>query len=252
MTTEYSGGGDPRRSIELMWGLQERPRRGPKPKLTAPRIAEAAVAVADAEGLAAVSMRRLAEQLGVTAMSLYTYVPGKAELIDLMLDTVYGEVDMPDPPPADWRARIEHLARENRDLYLRHPWLLQVAVSRPPLGPNLIAKYDYELRALEGTGLSDVEMDLVLSMITDYVHGAARGALHASQAAASTGLSDQEWWERAGPVLSKVFDPARYPTAARVGAAAGQELGGAYAPERSFAFGLARLLDGVAALIAGR
>ncbi len=98
VTTEFSGGGDPRRSIELLWRLRERPRPGPKPRFTVDDVAAAAIAIADAEGLAALSMRRVAERLGVAAMSLYTYVPGKAELIDLMLDTVCTEV-----PPADAR-----------------------------------------------------------------------------------------------------------------------------------------------------
>ncbi|PZG52251.1 TetR family transcriptional regulator [Spongiactinospora gelatinilytica] len=252
MTTEYSGSGDPRRSIELLWGVQERPRRGPKPKLTVPQIAAVAVAVADEEGLPALSMRRLAEQLGVTAMSLYTYVPGKAELIDLMLDTVNGELDMPADLPGGWRGRLRHIAHQNRAMYLRHPWLLQVATSRPPLGPNLVAKYDYELRALDGIGLTDVEMDLTLSMINDYVHGAARGALHAVHVRDSSAVTDQQWWERAAPILAEVLQPERYPTATRVGVAAGQEFDAAYDPERSFAYGLDRLLDGVAALIATR
>src|SRR4051794_5684360 len=81
VTTEFSGTGDPRRTIELMWGAPGSPRRGPKPKITAEMIVQAAVAVADAEGLAALSMRRVADELDVAAMSLYTYVPGKAELL---------------------------------------------------------------------------------------------------------------------------------------------------------------------------
>ena len=87
-TTEHSGSGDVSRSLELLWGLGERPSRGPKPGLTLDRIVTAAVAVADAEGLGALSMRRVATDLGVGTMSLYRYVPGKAELLDLMLDKV--------------------------------------------------------------------------------------------------------------------------------------------------------------------
>ena len=101
---EYSGGGDPERSIELLWGLREPPGRGPKPRLTVAKITRSAIELADTEGLTALSMRRVAERLGVSTMSLYTYVPGKAELIDLMLDTVYGETARPDDPPASWRA----------------------------------------------------------------------------------------------------------------------------------------------------
>jgi AcrR family transcriptional regulator len=250
VTTDFSGAGDPRRSIELLWRVpQERPRRGPKPRFTVDEVAAAAIAIADESGLSGLSMRRVAEKLGVQAMALYTYVPGKAELIDLMLDTVCTEVGMPASVPGGWRARLELVARSNLDLYLRHPWMLQVATTRPPLGPNLLAKYDYELRAVDGIGLSDIEMDLVVQMVTDYVHGAARTAVGAVLVAQRTGLTDDQWWERAGPALAKVFDPATHPTAARVGAAAGEEYQAASDPDRAFTFGLQRLLDGVAALL---
>lgn len=249
MTTEYSGGGDPIRSMELLWGSNERPRRGPKARLTVERITRAAIEIADADGLAALSMRRLAERLGVTAMSVYTYVPGKAELIDLMLDAVHGEIARPDDLDGGWRAHLELVAREGWNLYQRHPWLLQVARARPALGPNVVAKYDYELRAVDGIGLTDIEMDLVVSLVADYVHGAARTAVEAAQAEHQTGMTDDEWWAAYAPLLEKVFDPERYPTAARVGAAAGAEYGAAYAPARAFEFGLQRLLDGIAAFI---
>ena len=249
---EYSGSGDPRRSIELLWGVQERGRRGPKPRLSVAQVTRAAIALADAEGLGAVSMRRLAEQLGVSGMSLYTYVPGKAELLDLMVDAVYGEAGRAEQPDTGWRARLEAVARDNWALYLRHPWLLQVATSRPVLGPNLVAKYDHELRALDGSGLSAVETDLVIAVIGNYVHGAVRSAVDLAESEQRTGMSDDEWWQAYAPVLEEVFDAERYPTAAAVGSAAAQEYGGATAPERAFTFGLRLLLDGLEAMIGAR
>jgi AcrR family transcriptional regulator len=256
VTIEYPGRGDPKRSMELLWGVGERSRRGPKPKLTAGQIARAAIELADAEGLAALSMRRVADRLGVTAMSLYTYVPGKAELLDLMLDTVYGEVGGEvggeDDGTGGWRERLEGVARRSRALYQRHPWLLTVATSRPVLGPNVTAGYDSALRAVDGIGLTDIEMDLVVTVLADYVHGAVRGAVDAAQAEQRTGISDDEWWAEYAPLLEKVFDPDRYPTAARVGAAAGAEYGAASDPARAFEFGLQRLLDGIAVLVAAR
>ncbi|BCB90419.1 TetR/AcrR family transcriptional regulator [Phytohabitans suffuscus] len=252
MTTEYSGRGDPKRVMELLWGAPERARRGPRPRLSVERVVEAATAIADAEGLAALSMRRVAERLGVTAMSLYTYVPGKAELLDLMLDRVCAETAKPQDVPGGWRGRLALVARESRALYLRHPWLLHVATNRPVLGPNLIARYDYELRAVEGVGLSDVEMDLVVTMVGDYVHGAVRGALAAAALPRETGVSDEQWWAELSPLLEKAHDPARFPVATRVGAAAGEEFAAALDPARAFEFGLARLLDGIAVLVEGR
>ena len=245
MAREYSGSGDPARSMELLWGLQERSKRGPKPKLTLEQITRTAIGITDAEGLDALSMRRVGDALGVTAMSLYSYVPGKAELLDLMLDTVYGEFT--DPGKGGWRERLEYVARENWALYLRHPWLLQVANARPVLGPNTIAKYDHELRAIEGIGLGDIDMDLIIATLGNYVHGAVRAAIEAAQAVQQTGKTDVQWWEEHAPLLEKVFDGERYPTATRVGAAAGEEYNAPSDPLRAFEFGLRLLLDGVEA-----
>jgi AcrR family transcriptional regulator len=247
--TEYGGSGDPKRSMELLWGTREPPRRGPRPRLTVAQIIGTAVRIADAEGLAALSMRRVGEELGVTAMSLYTYVPSKAELVDVMLDTVLGEVEPTDRPGAGWRERLELVARQNWELFRRHPWMLQVSMSRPVLGPNLVARYDYELRAVEGVGLSDVDMDLVVTLVSNYVRGAVRTALEAAEAERRTGMSEDEWWAAYAPLLERVFDGGAYPVAARVGAAAGEEYQSAIAPERAFEFGLQRVLDGIGAYI---
>ncbi|GAA0928276.1 TetR/AcrR family transcriptional regulator [Nonomuraea longicatena] len=249
MSTEYSGKGDPARSLALLWRTSERVSRKGKPDLSVDRIVRAAIEVADGEGLAALSMRRVAERLGVGTMSLYTYVPGKPELLDVMLDTVYGETDRREDVPGGWRERLTHIARENWALYLRHPWLLQVATSRPVLGPNVTAKYDYELRAIDGIGLSDVEMDAVLTMVTGFVHGTARVAVDAKEAETQTGLSDEQWWSAHSPFLARIADPARYPTATRVGQAAGETHNGAVNPDHAFEFGLTRILDGIETLI---
>ncbi|MFE0149822.1 TetR/AcrR family transcriptional regulator [Nonomuraea sp. NPDC059007] len=252
MTIEYTGKGDPARSLALLWRTSDRVSRKGKPDLSVERIVRAAIEVADSDGLQALSMRRVAEKLGVGTMSLYTYVPGKPELLDVMLDTVYGEVERPEDPQGGWRERLSRIARENWRLYLRHPWLLQVATSRPVLGPNVTAKYDFELRALDGIGLTDVEMDAVLTLVNGFVHGTARGAVEAAQAESQTGMSDEQWWAAHAPFLARIGDAARFPTAARVGQAAGEALGGAYSAEHAFEFGLERVLDGVEALIGRR
>jgi AcrR family transcriptional regulator len=239
--------------MELLWGrADDSPRRGPRPKLRMADIVRAAIAIADGNGLAALSMRKLAEELGVTAMSLYTYVPGKAELLDLMLDTVSAETARPSDVDGGWRARLTLIARENWALYHRHPWMLQVATSRPVLGPNIVARYDYELSAIDGIGLTDIEMDMTVSLLADFVHGAVRAAINAARAEQVTGQSETEWWATFAPLLEKVYDAERFPTATRVGAAAGEEFQAASAPERTFEFGLERLLDGLEALVRSR
>ncbi|MGY1604585.1 TetR/AcrR family transcriptional regulator [Geodermatophilus sp. SYSU D00815] len=252
MATEFTGTGDPARSMALLWraGSGEERRPGPRPGLDVDRIVTAAVALADRSGLAAVSMRTLAAELGVGAMTLYTHVPGKGELVDLMLDAVLGELY----PAVDalleggWRARIEAMARANWDLFVRHPWALHVATGRPPLGPNLMRKYEVELRAVDGLGLPEVEMDLLVTLVNGFVRGSVSGVHEKADAERATGITEQQWWEATEPYVAQVFDAARFPTAARVGPIAGQELG-AYDPQRSFEFGLARLLDGIGVLV---
>ena len=248
MPSEYSGSGDPRRTIELLWGVQRR-RRGPKPSMSGEQIVATAIELADRDGLGGLSMRRLAEELGITAMSLYGYVPSKAELLDVMADRAYGEIVAGGDAGTPWQARLAALAEQHWSLLVSHPWLLQISASRPLLGPNMTALYDAELAAVDGLGLTDIEMDLVVSLLDDYVRGAARGAAEAAEAQARTGMPDQQWWETYGPLLAEVLDPARYPTAVRVGSAAGAEYGAAHDPARSFGFGLGRVIDGIEAFV---
>jgi AcrR family transcriptional regulator len=248
MPTEYSGSGDPQRTIDLLWGVHRR-RRGPKPSLSGEQVVTTAIQIADRDGLGGLSMRRLADELGITAMSLYGYVPSKAELLDVMADRSYAEITFRDSQAKPWRAMLAALAEQHWSLLLSHPWLLQVASSRPLLGPGMTAFYDAELAAVDGLGLTDIDMDLIVSLLDDYVRGAARGAVEAAQAQAHTGVSDQQWWQTYGPLLAVVLDPARYPAVIRVGAAAGAEYGAAHDPARSFTFGLQRIIDGIEAFI---
>jgi AcrR family transcriptional regulator len=252
MTTEYSGTGDPARSLALLWRTTERGTRRGRTDLTVDRIVRAAIDLADTHGLATLTMRRVAEHLGVGTMSLYTHIPGKGELLDVMLDTVYAETTHPPHPTPHWRQGLEHIARDNLALYLRHPWLLQVATTRPPLGPHLIAKYDHELRVLDGIGLTDHEMDATLTLVLGFVHGCARGAVDAAQATQHTGLTDQQWWHAHAPYLDRALDSTRYPLATRVGTTVGETHQGPTDPAHAFTFGLHRILDGIDTLIRHR
>ncbi|MCQ4122798.1 TetR/AcrR family transcriptional regulator [Rhodococcus tibetensis] len=249
-------GGDPARTMELLWGggtvPVSRPRRG-KPGLTLDRIVDAAISLADAEGLDAVSMRRLGAELGAGAMSLYTHVPGKTELVDVMTDrvlsTLHAARDDSADPIAGWRDRLAAAARAYFELLRAHPWMLGIiTLSRPVLGPGAMAKYERDLAAVEGLGLSDLEMDSVVALLDSFVAGAARAAAEAA-ARVATGDDDSEWWRSIAPHFEKVFDPDRFPFAARVGTVAGEHHNAAFAPNHAFEFGLARLLDGIGALI---
>src|SRR5215470_11690273 len=226
-----TGGGDPARTLRLLWrDPAATPRHGPRQGLTVDQIVTAATALADADGMDAVTMRRLADNLGVVPMTLYTYVPGKAELLDLMLDAAYQAMPRASMAGLPWRQRATGVAGENRVLFESHPWAAAVTTSRPPLGPGLIAKYDHELHAFEGLGLDDIQMDAALTHLLGFVQAWARTAADARATRLGTGLDEEQWWAVSGPVLRKVLDPAAYPLASRVGTAAGTAQRGAYDP----------------------
>lgn len=250
---ERTGQGDPVRLISLLWGPGlKRGRSG----LSVEVVVGTGVALADETGLGEVSMRKIADRLGVAPMTLYSHVPGKAELIDLMVDSVHGEVSydwVEERDPARWRGAMEEVADANWDLFSRHRWLLDVDTTRPPLGPGTIGKYDAELRALVGTGLDDVQIDQVLDLILGHVRSSARQSFSADDLAArSVESSHADWWSQAGPLLAAVINPERYPTASRIGQAAGEEYDAPSDPRRAYAFGLRTLLDGVEQLIGER
>ncbi|MFH8609246.1 TetR/AcrR family transcriptional regulator [Streptomyces sp. NPDC018029] len=255
-STNGSGGGDDRRtgddiarSLELLWGEGGRPTRGPKPGLTLDRIVTEAVRLADAEGLSAVSMRRLSTELGTGTMSLYRYVRGKSELVDLMLDRVYAPPEEPEgaaPWTGTWREGVEQYARETLVLYRRHPWLLQVNQARPVLGPGAVGGLDRTLSRIKPMGLTDPELIGVIVMTEGYVTGIARTQVHEVEATKNTGLSDQAFWEAQTPVLERVMTSGRYPTLAGLSE-------DSFGPDFDhFEFGLQRLLDGLDVLVASR
>lgn len=247
MSDNITGRGDPVKTMQLLWSGSSPPKRGPRPKVTLAEIVVAAIGIADAEGLEAVSTRRVAEAVGISPMSFYTHVPGKAELLDLMLDAVADIGEKPVFDPAQWRDNVALVARGYRQFYLNHPWVFELATHRPVLGPNTMAAYDMALSAFDGLGLDAVEMDLSLTALSNYVHGAVRDAARAEMVKKLSGVTDEQWWYSVAPFLQTV-DYSPYPVASRVGPIVG-ELYGVGDPERAFNFGLELLLDGFERLI---
>jgi AcrR family transcriptional regulator len=245
-----TGAGDPARTLRLLWrDPAVVPRHGPRQGLTVDRIVASATALADADGLDAVTMRRLAADLGVVPMTLYTYVPGKAELLDLMLDAACQRMPRTDTTGQPWRQRVTAIAAENRALFEAHPWAAAITTGRPPLGPGLMAKYEHELAALDGLGLDDIQMDAALIHLLTFVQAWARAAADFQVTRQDTDMDEEQWWAASGPLLQKLLDPGAYPLATRVGTAAGTAHRGAYDPQHAYDFGLRTILDGLAALI---
>lgn len=246
----FSTGGDPTKSLPLLWRFQEPTNSRKKTGLSVDRIVDTAVEMADADGIGALSMRKVAESLGTGTMSLYTYVPGKGELIDLMLDAALADVHQGEQPE-HWRDRLAAIAHANWRLYLRRPWMLQFAQARL-LGPNATAKYEAELSAVEGLGLSDLEMDSTVNLVNSYAEGTANHAVSVGETERQSGMTDQQWWQTHGRLLSAFTDDEQYPTASRVGSTVGMARQKLYQPEQEFAFGLERLLDGIQVLVDSR
>lgn len=250
MSKKKNAASDPMRRLALLWGSQtEAGRSG----LTVKAIVTAGISLADQEGLEALSMRNVADRLNVGTMSLYTHVPGKGELIDLMFDTVLGElytrIEDPAEQPGDWRDAMRFVAEHNWNLYMAHPWLLEIPPGRPVLGPRVSFKYEAELRPLDGLGLGDVEIDAALTLILTHVEGCARAYVGVMRTQEDTGVTDAEWWVTQAPLLEKIIDPTLFPLAGRVGSAAGEAYQAASNPQFVFTFGLERILAGIADLI---
>lgn len=254
--TVYAAQGDQRRSMALLWGVAEEGRRpGPKQGLSVDLIVETAVAVADAEGMAALSMRAVGERLGRTAMALYTYVPGKNELLDLMYDRVHAELPVEYDLRDGWRAAVTARARDLWEFHLRHPWTLQVSQARPVLGPYEYAALETSARIMRGTGLPAPELRRVFSALHHFVRGAAQTVAEARQAASATGLTDDEWWYARSAALDEIVPDfaSRFPVLTWMEGEGAFRMEDETVPyleqeaRETFAAGLAVLLDGIGA-----
>lgn len=232
------------RGIALAWGVAADPQRGPKREMSVERIVETAVSIADADGLAAVSMAAVAARLGYTPMSLYRYVSAKDDLILLMQEEATGV-----PPGAadgaTWRERLEALYRDQVERYLRHPWVLEIPISGSPSTPNAAAWMDAGLRALAETPLGHQERMSVLLIVTGHARWAGIVLAGYARAAREEGHSDADIALREDATFRQLITADAYPDL-RAAIDAGVFLD----ESDPFAFGLQRSLDGVADYIA--
>ncbi|MFD1930697.1 MULTISPECIES: TetR/AcrR family transcriptional regulator C-terminal domain-containing protein [Nonomuraea] len=220
----------------------------PSGELTREGIVRAAIEIADAEGLGALTMRGVAAKLGVAPMSPYKYVGSKEELILLMADTVYGSLVYPDRHPASWRAGLEEAARTMWALHKRHSWLGQVtSLNRPLALPNLAIHADRVLGALERLGLDPVMTLNVHVVFYAYLQGLAANLEREAQAEEASGMSEEEWMDVQEPRLVELAASGAYPAFARVL----DTLDGGYDLDLDeiFEVGLRLHLDGLAAMI---
>jgi AcrR family transcriptional regulator len=204
-------------------------------------VVEAAVALADAEGLEAVSMRRIASELGVGTMSLYRYVETKDDLLDLMIDQVMGEGERPPRSPG-WRAELRGIGVRYRALVLRHPWVLGVSASRPPLGPNVLANTERLLAAMDGQGIGIDAMARLGWTVMAYVRGYVMSEIAEAETIRRTGVTEDQYRSAVGPYLMGVVAEGRHPLLRRFILDAEDHPD----PDHVFETGLDRVLDGIA------
>ncbi|MGW6708136.1 TetR/AcrR family transcriptional regulator C-terminal domain-containing protein [Streptomyces sp. NPDC054956] len=213
--------------------------------LTLERIVGAAVAVADIEGLAGVSMRRVAAELGMATMSLYRHVADKDDLLTRMMDRVMAEHPLPDDPPEGWREAVELAARRLWDLFRRHPWLAPaLSVTRPQMITSALPYSEWILSTLNAHGLDLRSAFTAHLTLLNYVRGIAVNLEAEREAEAHSGLDSEEWMDDQEPALLAILATGRFPALSRL-ATAGYDLD----LDALFEFGLQRLLDGLASLL---
>ncbi|WP_433711588.1 TetR/AcrR family transcriptional regulator [Nocardia sp. CA-084685] len=240
-------------TVELLWGTQQRPKRGPKPALSVEGIVAEAIALADAEGLANLSMQRLAERLGFTKMSLYRYVPGKEQLTALMVDAAMGAP--PDVIAAQqnsseewWRAGLRRWAETIFERYSAHPWSISLTIGVRTIGPNEMGWMNAALTALDGTGLTGPERLDTIVLVNGHIRSLVQQVTTAGRQETAQQIAGQfaEIMVAAGdrfPLVAAVFAEE----AAATGAS--PATGG---PGDALSFGIDRILDGLGVLIADR
>ena len=241
--------------LDLLWGRRERGKRGPRPGLSADAIVEAAVRIADADGLEAISMARVAAELGFTTMSLYRYVASKDELLQLMFNASALGAETLVIEGDDWRSRLRSWAVIQREMLDRHPWITQMPMPAPPLAPNSLHFVERALAVLDGTGLADSEKLRTIGLLSSYTlsearfaNDAARAAAAAAKAAAESGSS-----EAPGPpityelLLRALVDEQTFPNLYRIAWSASSA--DPLTEREEFLAGVDLILDGVQALI---
>ncbi|GAA2207594.1 TetR/AcrR family transcriptional regulator C-terminal domain-containing protein [Nonomuraea monospora] len=228
-----------------IWMRPERPARGPKPTYSRAQITDAAIRIADAEGLEAATMRRIAAEIGAGAMSLYRYIPGRDDLVELIADRLQGEIDVTGLPSGDWRADLTHYARELRAMWLRHPWIATVHRALPSYGPNQMLLIERVMGALDEHVSIDENLRL-MALLNSYVESAVREEISSAEEVRRSGLSESQWMARSYPRIRQLVDSGDYPIFTKIVQQARQPR---LSRDEQFRHGLERVLDCIAAAL---
>ncbi len=234
--------------IAIAWGLERPSTRGTKAELSAARIVEAAIRLADQEGLAAVSMARVAKELGFTSMSLYRHLRSKEELLVLMVDAAFGEPELPGSPTPgsepDWRTATRNWAKAIEQRYRKHPWILDHPITGPPASPHEILWLEQLLRALAPTSLTASEKLNSALMLANLVRSSTRMELDVAD------NDSPAAFEAYVGLLFKLLDPEKHREV--LGLFSDPELAVMEHAGDELSFALERYLDGMEALMVQR
>lgn len=238
------------RAVALSWGVAERPQRGPRRELSIERIVDTAIGVADQEGLSAVSMSRIATELGFTTMSLYRYVTSKDDVLALMQDAV---CEVPIPPEddrgPDWRSGLRRWSMATIEVMQEHPWFPDIPISGIPLMPNNLAVLDWGLREMRDLPLTDAEKMSTALLLSSYAR--AVGIVERDvRLAREKGGTPPQSGEAFTAALAELVTPERFPDLAPLVASGGYS--DAEDEQDDFAFGLERILDGIERYVTAR
>jgi AcrR family transcriptional regulator len=248
---------DLRRRSVLLWENEARPTRGPKRALSAEEVVAAAIAIADREGLAALTMQAVAKEVGFTTMALYRYFPNKDALIDAIVDAAMGRPPERTGPKGEWRAEVSRWAHAKRAMLMSRPWLAELPFVAAPHGPNWMSWLEGAVEALSLTGLGAVDVLDMLHVLDGYVRGGSDTSISLAKARAR-GMSDAEWGASVSADLTRAIGDPRYPvlstllTAGRERPAALTSDGLMEALDVGFDNGLQRVLDGIQYYIESR
>jgi AcrR family transcriptional regulator len=236
--------------LDLLWGRRGPGRRGPQRGLSVDDVVAAAIAVADAEGLEALSMARVAKEIGFTTMGLYRYVTSKDELLQLMWNASAQGAEELELTGDGWRARIRSWAVIQREMLGRHPWITQMPMAAPPLAPNSLAFVERGLEALDDTGLADRDKLRVIGLLSSYTLSEARMANDTARAARDATEADAAAAWSYEALLRELVEERAYPRLHRLAWTA--EIGdgqSGFDEWQEFLFGVDTILDGTQALI---
>ncbi|MBU2662083.1 TetR/AcrR family transcriptional regulator C-terminal domain-containing protein [Actinoplanes bogorensis] len=239
------------RILPLLWrrSIPARKPVGRPPRLTVDVVVTTAIRIADAEGLEAASMARVAAELSVATMSLYTYAPSRPELVDLMVDEVLWTRAL--TCDGGFRERVAFYADQTFAMYRAHPWLAELSRVRPPVGPGMLAETEFLLAAVATLGRPVDQLSVAATTISSWVTAAARHEAEGVLLRRTTGLSTDEWWQQRGEMWESWFDVESHPTMTSIWNAGAFDRGSDEQAQDAYAYGLGLLLKGIESSVEG-